>query len=48
MASSILIYYRLSLSLQRPAVVAVVDHVAGHAAIDADVLTSDEACLVAT
>ena len=28
--------------------VAVVDHLAGHAAIDADVLARDKACLVAT
>ena len=40
--------WRCGLFLQPPAVVAVVNHLPGHAAVYADVLARDEACLVAT
>ena len=33
---------------QSPTIVAVVYHLTGHAAVDADVLACDEACLVGT
>ena len=40
--------WRCGLFLQPPAVVAVVNHLAGHTAVYADVLARDETCLVAT
>ena len=36
------------LNFQFPSIIAVIDHLTGHASIDADVLTSDESCLVGT
>ena len=39
---------RITVLFQFPTIIPVIDHLAGHATVNADVLTCNEACLVGT